>query len=165
MPSGMSYSVAVPMNRPKRRTPPGPILALLALLAAGGCSSPSGTRPMTIAVRDKLTGEPVASAHIDARAVSFFAPMDVPMSGRDAILDPSPPKSVRGVTGPDGTVRLQIVAGHPVQVIVTATGYDVQVVELDEHPADTGSAGRWLDADPGPVLPDQPRRMEVRFLP
>lgn len=147
-----------------RMSPSSPIVLMLLLMAAGGCSSPGTTRPMTVAVRDKLTGEPVASAQVDARALSFFAPMDVPFAGRDAILDSSPPKLVRGVTGPDGTVRLAIVAGHPVQVIVMAAGYDVQVVDLDRHPADDGLPSAWFDSDLG-LEPDQPRRMQVRFLP
>ena len=142
-----------------------PIVPLLLLsLAAGACSSSTTARPMTIAVRDKLTRTPVASALVDAQAVHFFAPTEVPGYGRDAILDPSPPESVRGVTGADGTVRLTIVMDHPVRVIVIAAGYDIQIVDLEKHPADTG-ASEWLDADPGPELPGAPPRVEVRFLP
>ncbi len=119
---------------------------------------------MTIAVRDKLTQAPVASAHIDARTLHFFVPADVPLLGRDPILDSSPPRSVHGVTGADGTVRMTVVVEHPVQVMVIAPGYDVQVVELVEHPADAGPS-EWLDADFGPELPGDARRVEVRFLP
>ena len=144
-----------------------PIVPLLLLsLAAGACSSSAGARPMTIAVRDKLTRAPVASAIVEAQTVHFFAPADVPGYGRDAILDPSPPKSVRGVTGADGTIRLTIVMDHPVQVIVIAAGYDIQIVELEQHPAAAGAgASAWLDADPGPELPGDPPRVEIRFLP
>ena len=142
-----------------------PILPLLALvLAGGGCSSSSTTRPMTIAVRDKLTRSPVASAHIDARTIHFFAPGDIPLYGRDPILDSSPPPSVHGVTGPDGTVRMTVAVEHPVLVIVIAAGYDIQVVELVAHPADVGPTA-WLDAEFGPELPGDARRVEVRFLP
>ncbi len=141
------------------------ILPLLALvLSGGGCSTSRTSRPMTIAVRDKLTRSPVASAHIDARTIHFFAPGDIPLYGRDAILDSSPPPSVHGVTGADGTVRMTVVVEHPVQVIVIAAGYDVQIVELVAHPADAGPS-EWLDAEFGPELPADARRVEVRFLP
>ncbi len=119
---------------------------------------------MTVAVRDKLTHLPVASALVDARTVHFFVPADLPLLGRDAILDSSPPASARGMTGPDGTVRLNVIVKHPVQIIVVAPGYDVQVVDLVTHPAESGPSD-WLDADVGPPDPTGALRVEVRFLP
>ena len=158
----MSYIAAVPMFRLPRFSPIVPLLALV--MAGGGCSSASTTRTMTIAVRDKLTQAPVGSAHIDARTIHFFVPADVPLFGRDPILDSSPPRSVHGVNGPDGTVRMTVIVEHPVQVMVIAPGYDVQVVELLVHPADAGPS-EWLDAEFGPEIPGDARRVEVRFLP
>ena len=158
----MSYIAAVSMFRLPQLSPIIPLLALV--LTSGGCSSSKTTRPMTIAVRDKLTQAPVASAHIDARTLHFFVPADVPLLGRDPILDSSPPLSVHGVTGPDGTVRMMVVVEHPVQVMVIAPGYDVQVVDLLAHPADAGPS-KWLDAELGPEAPGDARRVEVRFLP
>lgn len=151
-------------NRPL----PGSILLLVLLLvllpAASGCSSSSTSRPMTVAVRDKLTHLPVESALVDARTIHFFVPADLPLLGRDAILDSSPAPSTRGMTGPDGTVRLDVVLNHPVQIIVLAPGYDVQVVDLVTHPAESGRSD-WLDSEVGPPDPDAALRVEVRFLP
>ena len=157
----MSYIAAVLMFRLRLSL----ILTLLTLvLAGGGCSSSSTSRTMTIAVRDKLTRSPIASAQVNARTLHFFVPGDMPLYGRDAILDSSPPPSVQGVTGPDGTVRMTVVVEHPVVVMVIAAGYDVQAVELVAHPADAGPSA-WLDAEFGPELPGDARRVEVRFLP
>ncbi len=158
----MSYIAAVPMFRLPRLNPIVPLLALV--LTGGGCSTAGATRPMTIAVRDKLTRAPIASAHVDARTIHFYLPTDVPLLGRDPIVDSSGPRSVHGVTGPDGTVRMAVIVDHPVQIIVIAPGYDVQVVELLVHPADADGPGEWLDGELGPEVPDDVRRVEVRFL-
>ncbi|MCH7796858.1 MAG: hypothetical protein IID28_00240 [Planctomycetes bacterium] len=146
------------------RSVPGSVSLLLAILLGLGCSRSNTSRPMTVAVRDKLTHLPVESALVDARTLHFFVATDIPLLGRDAILDPSPPASVRGMTGPDGTVRLNVVQRHPVRIIVVAPGYLVQVVDLVTHPARSGP-GDWLDTDLGPQEPAGARRVEVRFLP
>ena len=146
------------------RSLPGSVSLLLAVLLAAGCSRSNTSKPMTVAVRDSLTHLPVESALVDARTIHFFVAADIPLLGRDAILDSSPPASVRGMTGPDGTVRFDVVVQHPVQIIVVAPGYLVQVVDLVTHPAESGPSD-WLDADRGPPEPGQALRVEVRFLP
>ena len=158
----MSYIAAVAMLLLRRLIPIVPLLALV--MTGGGCSSATTSRPMTIAVRDKLTKAPIASAHIDARTLHFYLPTDVPLLGRDPIVDSSGPRSVHGVTGVDGTVRMTVIVDHPVQVIVIAPGYDVQVVELLVHPAVANGPSAWLDGELGPELPGDARRVEVRFL-
>jgi hypothetical protein len=137
----------------------------------GACSSSSTYRPMTVSVRHKLSRQPVAGAAVHARSVHAFLPMsyiansDAPFMGADPILDGSPPRSDRGVTGTDGTVRLEVIVDHPVQVIVLAAGCAPQVIGVPEHPAKTGEPSGWLDADPGPALPSQPPRLEVELSP
>lgn len=139
------------------------ILALVVAGAAGGCSSSSTYRPMTVEVRDSLTRQPVAGASVVARTVHFFVPGDVPLLGHDPIIDPGPPRSARAHTGDDGRARLKVIVDHPVQVMVLVPGYDVQVVDLKRHPAVTGQPSEWLDSDPPDVA--GPHRLQVRFLP
>jgi len=137
----------------------------------GACSSSSTYQPMTVSVRDKLSQQPVAGAVVHARTVHAFIPMsyiansDVPLMGRDPIIDGSPPRSARGITGADGTVRLEVIVDHPVQIIVTAAGYEPQAIDLLEQPAASGEPGTWLDADPGPAVPSDPARLEVQLIP
>jgi hypothetical protein len=124
-----------------------------------------------VSVRDKLTHEPVAGAVVQARSLNAFVPWAamtntaLPFWGPDPLLDGSPPKSPRGVTGADGTVRLDVVVDHPVQVIAIAAGYVPQTIHLEAPPIDRSAPSGWLDADPGPALPDEPRRLEIRFSP
>jgi hypothetical protein len=126
---------------------------------------------LTVAVRDKLSQQPVSGAVVHARTVHAFLPMsylansDAPLLGADPILDGSPPDSQRAVTGADGTVRLEVIVDHPVQIIVLAAGYDMQTVDLADHPVRTGGPSAWRDADPGPALPSEPARLEVRLIP
>ena len=112
----------------------------LAALLASGCAASHTYKPMTVAVRDKLTHEPVANAFVHARSLHFFVPAELPLLGQGVILDPFPPASARGVTGDDGTVLLKVIVHHPVQVIVLAAGYDPQVVDLERHPALAGAS-------------------------
>ncbi len=134
----------------------------LAALVASGCATSHTYQPMTVAVRDKLTHEPVGNAIVHARSLHFFVPVELPLLGDGVILDPFPPTSARGVTGDDGTVLLKVIVHHPVQVIVLAAGYDPQVVDLERHPAIAG-ASDWLSADPGPSTRFDPPRLEIRF--
>ncbi|MHC4083505.1 MAG: hypothetical protein ACYS15_08455 [Planctomycetota bacterium] len=145
--------------------------AALLLGALGACSSSSTYKPMTVSVRDKLTREPLSGAVVHARTGHWFLPMgyiankDAPMMGRDPILDGSPPRSEQAVTAADGTVRLEVIVDHPVQIIVLAAGYEPQVIDVVEHPANKGELTEWLDADPDPALPSQAPRLEVRLTP
>jgi hypothetical protein len=137
----------------------------------GACSSSSTYKPVTVSVRDKLSQEPVSGAVVHARTAHFFLPWgyvansDAPLLGRDPILDGSPPRSDQGVTGVEGSVRLEVIVDHPVQIIVLAAGYEPQAVEVVEHPARTGEPSDWLVSDPGPALPSQAPRLEVRLIP
>jgi hypothetical protein len=97
--------------------------------------------------------------------MSYIANSDVPLMGRDPIMDGSPPRSAWGITGADGTVRLEVIVDHPAQIIVTAAGYEPQAIDFLEQPGKTGEPGRWLDADPGPAVPSDPARLEVRLTP
>ncbi len=145
--------------------------AALLVGAFGACSSSSTYKPVTVSVRDKLSRQPVSGAVVHARTSHWFLPMgyianeDAPLMGRDPILDGSPPRSDRGVTGADGTVRLEVIVHHPVQIIVLAAGYEPQAIELVELHPDLSKASAWLDADPGPALPSQAPRLEVRLIP
>ncbi len=134
-------------------------LGAIAVTLVTGCATSKTYESMTVAVRDKVTHEPVANAFVHARSLHFFVPV-----GQGVILDPFPPASARGVTGVDGTVLLKVITHHPVQVIVLAAGYDLQVVDLEGHPAVVG-ASDWIDADPGPWASFDPPRVEIRFLP
>jgi hypothetical protein len=121
-----------------------------------------------VSVRDKGSHEPVAGAVVHARTVHAFLPMsnfaksDVPFKGRDPILDGSPPRSARGATAADGTVRLDVIVDHPVQIIVIAAGYEPQTIDLWDVPAGNDEPSMWLDADPGPALTSEPPRLEVQ---
>ncbi len=145
--------------------------AALLLGAIGACSSSSTYKPVTVSVRDKLSRQPVSGAVVHARTSHWFFPMsyianeDVPLMGRDPILNGSPPHSERGVTGADGTVRLEVIVDHPLQIIVLAAGYEPQAVDVVEHPARKGEPSDWIDSDPGPALPAQAPRLEVRLSP
>jgi hypothetical protein len=147
------------------------LAAALLLGTLGACSSSSTYKPMTVSVRDKLSHQPVSGAVVHARTSHFFVPMgyiankDAPLMGREPILDGSPPRSDEGVTGADGTVRLEVIVDHPVQIIVLAAGYEPQAVDVVEHPAMAGAPSGWLDADPGPAPPSQAPRLEVRLIP
>ena len=151
--------------------PLGWVAAALLLGATSACSSSSTYKPVTVSVRDKLSQRPVSGAVVHARTAHFFVPMgyianeDAPLLGREPILDGSPPRSDRGVTGADGNVRLEVIVDHPVQIIVVATGYEPQAVDVEEHPARRGEPSDWLDSDPGPALPTQAPRLEVRLIP
>jgi hypothetical protein len=124
-----------------------------------------------VSVRDKGSRQPVAGAAVHARTDHAFIPMgniansDVPLMGRDPIIDGSPPRSDRGVTGADGAVRLEVILDHPVRIIVIAAGYEPQAIDLLEQPVGSGEPSAWLDADPGPALPSEPARLEVRLIP
>jgi hypothetical protein len=149
----------------------GCFAAALLLGAMSACSSSSTYKPMTVSVRDKLSQQPVSGAVVRARTSHWFLPMsnianeDAPLMGRDPILDGSPPRSARGVTGADGNVRLEVIVDHPVQILVLAAGYEPQAVDVMEHPARKGEPSDWLDSDPGPALPSQAPRLEVRLIP
>lgn len=138
-------------------------------LLLSACSTSSTYEPVTVSVRDKLSQRPISGAVVHARTVHAFIPMsaiansDVPLMGRDPIIDGSPPRSDSGVTADDGTVRLKVIVDHPVQLIVLAAGYEPQTVDLVDHPAKTHEPSEWLDADPGPALPAEPARLEVRI--
>ncbi len=134
----------------------------LGALLASGCGTSHTYQPMTVAVRDKLTHEPVANAFVHARSLHFFVPVELPLLGEGVILDPFPPASARGVTGDDGTVLLKVIVHHPVQVVVLAAGYDPLLVDLEQHPAIAG-ASDWLSTDPGPSTRSDPPRLEIRF--
>ena len=142
------------------------VVGLALLAGGGGCHTSSTWAPLTISVRDKYTRAPVADARVEARTLHFFIEWD---AIGDPIFDPNPPESVRGVTGPDGAVRLVVIAEHPVQIIAVAAGYDPQVVDLDRHPVLWSQKERlarqdqWLDADPGPLDPATPPRLEVHI--
>ena len=141
------------------------------LLAATGCASSHTYLPMTIEVRDKLTREPVSDALVVARTVHLYLPLsyllrvELPLLGSDPILNPSPPRWAHGTTGEDGIIRLEVIADHPVQIMVIAGGYDPQVVYLEKHPGITGEPSGWLEADPAAATAQGPPRLEVRFLP
>lgn len=145
-------------------------VAAAALLAACGCSVSSRHEPMTVAVRDKLTRQPIAGARVHARSVNFYVPAGYAFNKElfgeaDPILGASPP-SAEGVTDYDGTVRFpEIVVNHPVQLVVVAAGYEPQVLHMERHPALTGEPSAWLDADPGPGSPYEALRVEVRVMP
>ena len=122
-------------------------------------------------MRDKLTREPVAGAVVHARSVNAFLPWaamtnsDLPFSERDPLMDKSPPKSPRGLTADDGTVRLDVIVDHPVQIIVMAAGYEPQTIGLEELKVDRSQPSAWLDADPDPELPGDPARLEIQLIP
>jgi hypothetical protein len=124
-----------------------------------------------VSVRDKITKEPVAGAEVQARTVHFFFPMSyinnssVPLKGWDPILDSSPPRSARGVTGSDGAVRLEVIKDHPVQLFVIVSGYAPQTIDLLEFAPRKDMPSDWLDADPDPALPWTSARMEVQLIP
>lgn len=124
-----------------------------------------------MSVRDKLTHEPVAGAVVHARSVNAFLPWaamtnsDLPFSERDPLMDKSPPKSPRGRTADDGTVRLDVIVDHPVQIIVMAAGYEPQTIGLEELKVDRSKPTAWLDADPDPELPGDPARLEIQLVP
>lgn len=124
-----------------------------------------------MSVRDRLTREPVAGAVVHARSVNAFLPWanmtnsDLPFSERDPLLDKSPPRSPRGLTAGDGTVRLDVIVDHPVQIIVMAAGYEPQTIGLEELQVSRDEPSAWLDADPDPALPGGRARLEIQLRP
>ncbi len=70
----------------------------LAALVASGCATSHTYQPMTVAVRDKLTHEPVGNVIVHARSLHFYVPAELPLLGDGVILDPlSLPKTSSGV--------------------------------------------------------------------
>lgn len=114
--------------------------------------------PLTIEVRDAQTAEPLADAVVIVRSLNFFAP-DAP----EEFVHPSPSPSVWGRTGPDGVVRFEQGASCPGHIVVVAPGEVPHSLLFEVHPADTGMASDWLDAqrpeDEGPVT------VQVRLSP
>ena len=70
-----------------------------------------------------------------------------------------------GMTDDGGSVRLDVIVDHPVQIIVIAAGYEPQTIDLLEHPIRDDRPTAWLDADPAPALATRPPRLEVRISP
>jgi hypothetical protein len=108
---------------------------------------------VTVEVRGGDTGAPVAGALVLARPVHFFVP-----AHPYPILDPSPPRSARGLTDAAGAVRLRVIAQHPVQFVVVAPGY----TPLMLPPGCAQAGGPWTDG--GAVDEDVGvRRLEMRL--
>ena len=109
-------------------------LALTATVLLGGCSSARTYHPLTVAVRDRQTHEPVPAALVRARTVHFFVP-DPFMAPFEPypILDGSPPASTHGRSDERGHARFDVIVDHPVQMTVTAVGYEPLVVYLPQH--------------------------------
>jgi hypothetical protein len=137
-----------------------------------GCSSASTYRPLSIAVRDSRTHEPVPDALVRARTVHFFVPD--PFVGPFEpypILDGSPPRSTYGRADESGWAEFEVIVDHPVQVTVTAAGYEPLVVYLPSHPASRSKqwppeepweAG-WLPRDDG--LDPKMAGLQIRVTP
>jgi hypothetical protein len=97
---------------------------LLGAVALSGCATSSDYRAVTLELRERRSGRPVPEAVIHVRSVSFFEPAG-------GIIDPSPPRSDEGVTGADGTVRLEVIERHPVELTVVAPGRPPLELDLD----------------------------------
>ena len=134
-------------------------VTLMLVAALAGCSSSSTYLPMTVAVRDRTTQMPVGGAVVHARSVHFFLPVEP-----YAILDSSPPRSARGVTGADGNVTLSVIVDHPVQMVVVAPGYPPVVLDLVEHPAVDGPS-EWWPRDSSLAATEGEHGIEFRLLP
>jgi hypothetical protein len=130
---------------------------MLVLLPLGACASPGRRVPVTVAVRDGVTRQPIEGARVLIRSVHFFLPY-YPFE----IVDSVPPMRAAGITDAAGLVRLVTWEHAPVQVIVEAIGRPPLVVHVDGAPAsDTG----WRSGDAAPGGADAGAAIEVQFRP
>jgi hypothetical protein len=131
------------------------VLAALALAALlGGCAASTTYRTLAVEVRDQRTGAPVPGALVHARSLSFYLP--APPYG---IVDPAPPRSARGVTAEDGSVELEVIDGHPVELVIVHAGHAPAQITIDAHPR---APGPWLATERSLEDADGPQ-LEVRL--
>ncbi|MHC4949253.1 MAG: hypothetical protein ACYTG1_13525 [Planctomycetota bacterium] len=138
--------------------PPARLLLLLAvLLPLAGCYS---RHPLSVDVRDRDTLAPVDGAVVVVHALNMYRP-----GYPHALVHPSPARTVRAVTGPDGTARFAQGAPAPATLVVYRAGQPPQTLALDEHPGDTGAATEWLTPAPPGDGADDGATVEVRLRP
>jgi hypothetical protein len=127
-------------------------LLLLGVLPLAGCGAVAA-RPLTLEVRDGLSGEPVGGAVVTARSLHFFLP-----APPFWIIDSSTPPAATGLTDADGRASLTAVVGRPVLIEVLAGGYEPFVADVE------GSAGGWRSAPQRGAAGagSSVRRLEVR---
>ncbi len=131
-----------------------PVLAMLAAIV--GCAS--GAEELTVTVRDRQTHQPVIDAYVQLRPLHLFS--SEPPYG---ILDPSPTAGSSGMTGADGTVRVEGVVDHPMDVRIVATGYvPLYFTAVIES---TAAQQPWYDALLIGENEDVLRRLEVQLQP
>lgn len=102
------------------------LIAFSGLTGIGGCYS---RQPTTIAIRDAVTHQPVPSATVTVRSLELFWP-DWPYPR----LNPFPPSDPHGVTDRRGVVELDLVQSRAAQLVVTAHGYPITVVDWPPNP-------------------------------
>lgn len=138
------------------RNKSGILFVCAMLLWTVGCTS--GPADLTVTVRDRETHEPIEGAHVQLRPVHLFS-SESPYE----LVDPSPTEGSSGVTSDDGTVRLQGVVDHPMDVRINAAGY---VPLYFSVVIETATAQQpWYDALLTGEDQDVLKRLEVQFLP
>jgi hypothetical protein len=131
------------------------LAGLCASAVLAGCYS---HKPMTVMVRDGRTQAGVDGAVVIVRALNFFDP-DPPGD----LVNPSPGRSVRGVTDAQGVVRFGGGASCPGHILILCEGRPPHSVLYEVHPGDTGAPTRWIDAQvPGD---GEPPTLQVQLTP
>lgn len=112
-----------PRLRPRRR--PGLAWVACALLTPAGCYSYS---PLTVAVRDRATRDPIAGAFVSV--------------GNTSLLNPVKPEAAEGETNEQGEVALAPAAYNRLLIRVRVAGRADHLVNAD-HPRVFG-ASEWF---------------------
>ncbi len=128
----------------RRRAGSRALLGALCAGALGGCYSYS---PMTIAVRDRASLEPIAGAQVSI--------------GNTSLLNPVKPEKAEGVTDEAGEVALGVAAYNRLLIRIAVAGRADHLVNAD-HPRDYG-ASDWFC----PVTDEDGNRasVEIRLTP
>lgn len=116
----------------------------VACLALGGCYSYS---PLTVAVRDRATREPIEGAHVSV--------------GNTSLLNPVKPESAEGETDDNGQVTLGAAAYNRLLIRIHIAGRADHLVNAD-HPREMG-ASDWFS----PITDEAGARasVEIRLTP
>lgn len=138
----------------------GIVLLMLLLVGLSGCASRQPARPLQVAVRDGLTGRPVAGAVVRIRSVHLHLP-----SYPYPKMDSASPFSVEAITDDEGLVELSVSPGQPLQVIVSQAGSSPQFLYLPEHPALRNATSIWMRDRLAGELDPALSSLEIQFRP
>jgi hypothetical protein len=109
----------------------GPLMLALLLFAAPYLKGCTTWRPMTVVVRDRATGKPVASALIEVRPLYLFVPLK---NGPSIVLNPFTEGSRTAWSDESGRVLIDAPIDRPFDVYVISPGPVIHGLTIERHP-------------------------------